>query len=233
MSTKKPGEAINPLAKLGSFLAKWSKWNIDIGKWFEFLNSLRKEDVMGLSNKSRVIANGNLMHRLDINDLREDTSSWEEGMEIVMDQGMDYNVVIVVERKPDGLYLDGQKIGLLWYPEELRPIGSVSWDQFLKHVSLQDRKLRPVALHGPLLEFLLENQEYIPDDWKLCDRNGNQVNVMFTGTVYKNQEAKQFIRGLYFTDRFREVWQYKDSPSFYINSAIAIRQELHARIGSK
>jgi hypothetical protein len=71
---------------------------------------------------------------------------------------------------------------------------------------------KPV-LNAVVLDFLLEHPEFIPYEWQ-------NKTVLFWGTIYRNQNYRLFVRGLY-GDNETTVWLYRglkaDSPAALLN----------------
>jgi hypothetical protein len=106
---------------------------------------------------------------------------------------------VMVEKRDDGLYLDGIKVVL--YRAE-RQLGQRE-DFLFGHQLRIELEGKPV-LNACLLDFLLDNQEFIPDDWK-SNAVGDTwdehiIYVNFWGTVYKRADLGEpvatFVRSL-------------------------------------
>ena len=59
----------------------------------------------------------------------------------------------------------------------------------------EELKDKPV-LNANVLDYLLEHQELIPDDWKK-DEKGNSRYIFFWGTIYRDSDGDPSVRCLY------------------------------------
>lgn len=97
---------------------------------------------------------------------------------------------VVIEKRVDGLYIGGQKV-ILW--RSVRQINgrSVVGCELLKEADGQ------LILSASILDFLLANQEYIPEEWKEKDENGNTIFIFFWVTIYRDSYGYLCVRCLY------------------------------------
>ncbi|MEK7653001.1 MAG: hypothetical protein AAB358_00745 [Patescibacteria group bacterium] len=96
---------------------------------------------------------------------------------------------VTIEKRPDGLYLDGRKVVLY------RSLKQVNGKTVVGHELKKELDGKPV-LSVSILDFLSENQEYIPEEWKK-DENGNTIFIFFWGTIYRHAGGRLYVRDLY------------------------------------
>ncbi len=118
------------------------------------------------------------------------------GIPAVIPQGYNWTVEehrigppdVKLERKADGLYIDGKKIGF-WLSEEQRRKQAV-----VGNILRAKLKEMPV-LNDNVLNYLLKNPLLIPEDWKK-DENGNTRYIFFWGTIFRSAVGDLFVRCL-------------------------------------
>lgn len=189
----------NSIATIGSFFAKWAKWDIDVMKWFEFLNELKKKDVLGLINHELLIKRASI------------SQTTASGLEF---------------QKVDGhLYIDGQKIGLDWrFAPDEPPVREVPLDDLISSIP------KDLRLTEEVFNFLLKNPDFIPEDWKLKDRNGNTLDIMFTGDKYHTARFGYFITAIkHVSGKWKEVNFCEEMGDIFVyrHMPIAVRQEAY------
>jgi hypothetical protein len=104
-----------------------------------------------------------------------------------------------LERKADGLYLDGKKIDF-WLSEEQKRKQAV-----VGNILRAKLKEMPV-LNDNVLNYLLKNPHLIPEDWKK-DENGNTRYIFFWGTIFRGAGGLLYVRYLYWYGG-EWVWHY-------------------------
>ncbi len=103
---------------------------------------------------------------------------------------------VIIEKRLDGkLYISGRKV-ILHRSERQQSGRSIR-----SHELGAELDKRPVQ-NACILDFLLENQEFFPEDWKQRDENGDIVHILFWGTVY-GAAAGSFVRSVCWKKR---VW---------------------------
>lgn len=96
-----------------------------------------------------------------------------------------------VEKRVDGLYVDGRKV-VLYFSK--RQLGS----KWIKGYKLRDELSGKQVLNANVLDALYENLHLIPEDWKRDERSGNIHYVYFWGTVYRGAVGDLCVRCLCF-----------------------------------
>ena len=76
----------------------------------------------------------------------------------------------------------------------------------IKGNKLREELVSKPVLNINILNYLLRNQELIPEDWKR-DTNNCIRWIFFWGTIYRNSEDHLFVRYL-FWDNSMWVWSY-------------------------
>lgn len=99
--------------------------------------------------------------------------------------------VVKLERKTDGLYIDGKKID--FYLSKKQKKESIVGNDL--RVELKDQ---PV-LNDNVLNYLLKNPHLIPEDWKK-DADGNTRYIFFWGTIFRRAVSSLDVRYLYWDD---------------------------------
>jgi len=97
---------------------------------------------------------------------------------------------IPVEKRADGLYMDGRKVVL--YLSKRQQKG-----KWIKGYELRDELTGKLLLNANVLDALYENTHLIPEDWKR-DENGNIHYIFFWGTVYRLAGGDLCVRALCF-----------------------------------
>ncbi len=95
-----------------------------------------------------------------------------------------------IEKRGDGLYVDGYKVSLF---QSEHQIGKRSSKVFTGNGLLKELDGKPV-LNACLLDFLKKNKDFIPDEMKR-DEKGIIRNVWFLGTIYEDGQGLPLIRG--------------------------------------
>ena len=93
---------------------------------------------------------------------------------------------VTIEKRADGLYIDGKKIGL---HRSDRQLGG----KWLKGYELREELAGKPVLNAVVLDFLYEHQEFIPVEWK-------GLAVFFWGTVYRYSDGILYVRYLCWRD---------------------------------
>ncbi|MFA6593664.1 MAG: hypothetical protein WCT16_00210 [Candidatus Buchananbacteria bacterium] len=106
---------------------------------------------------------------------------------------------ISIEKRFDGLYLDGQKVVLY---RSTRQIGQSS---IIGYELRKDIDGQPV-LSASVLDFIMANKEYIPEEWKEKDEKGNIILIFFWDTIFRRSDGDLCVRCLY--------W---DGSQWYVN----------------
>ncbi len=125
-----------------------------------------------------------------------------------------------------------------WKVESHQKQGQLKWDSKKIKLYLSDsqkngktiqgHKLRKElekqkVLNANLLDFLLKNPEFIPEDWKV-DENGKTRYIFFWGTVYRDSSDNLCVRDLYWDDgkwRWSCNWLVYDWDVLYPSVALA------------
>ncbi len=169
-------------AELKNFVAKRSCWT-DKGKGDKKkYNNLRVS--INLNYKPA------LPHALEatVND-HTDYIGGERPLTVTRGSG----VTILFEKRTDGLYIDGKKV-LLYRSERQMNGGSIYGHDLRKEL---DGK--PV-LNACVLDFLMANQEFIPEDWR------KEGVILFWGTIFRSSSGELCLHGMEFQPKFGEWW---------------------------
>jgi hypothetical protein len=105
---------------------------------------------------------------------------------------------VKLERKADGLYIDGKKID--FYLSKKQKKGSIVGNDL--RVELKDQSV----LNANVLDYLLKNPHLIPEEWKK-DEDGNTRYIFFWGTIFRFAVGDLRVRCLYWYDG-QWVWSY-------------------------
>jgi hypothetical protein len=100
----------------------------------------------------------------------------------------------VLQRRPDGLYLNGHKLALY------RSAREWVWDARIRQnvetavtgFELKDEMLGRQVVNANVLDALVEHPELVPDEWRTQGRSS--PTVVFWGTVYKDDGGSLFVR---------------------------------------
>ena len=111
-----------------------------------------------------------------------------KGAEVEQDIGEGWSIV---ERRTDGLYVDGKKIVLHLSKRQRN-------GKRLKGYELREELTGKLVLNANILDALLHNRHLILEDWKK-DENGNTRYIFFWGTIYRNSGGGLYVRYLYFS----------------------------------
>lgn len=103
---------------------------------------------------------------------------------------------VVVEKRADGLYINGRKINL--HLSKRQKDG-----KWLKGFEVCEELTGKPVLNANILDVLYENNHLIPEEWKK-DENGNTRFIFFWGTIYRASGDRLSVRYLYFSDG---VWR--------------------------
>jgi len=98
----------------------------------------------------------------------------------------------VVEKRPDGLYVNGRKVVLYLSKRQMNDKSSKGYD-------LREELTGKPVLNANLLDALADNTHLIPEDWKK-DERGDIRYIFFWATVYRHSDGYQCVRCLYFSD---------------------------------
>ena len=96
----------------------------------------------------------------------------------------------VVEKRPDGLYVNGRKVILHLSKRQLG-------GKQLKGHELRDELTGKPVLNANLLDALYDSPHLIPEDWK-ADENGNTRYIFFWGSIFRDAYGNLCVRYLYF-----------------------------------
>jgi hypothetical protein len=99
---------------------------------------------------------------------------------------------VIIEKRIDGLYIDGKKIILHRSNRQLN-------GKYIKGDELREELTGKPVLNATVLDFLLEHKEYIPEDWKK-DENGNTLYIFFWGTICRDSGRSLCVRYLCWRD---------------------------------
>lgn len=104
----------------------------------------------------------------------------------------DRGSVVTIEKKGRSLYIDGKRVRLMGVRRRI-------------HGGLMDLSLKnkPV-LNARVLDFLLENQEFIPNYWKKKRPEKTHLSIFFWGTKYFDVGTFEYTRCLTLVD---DKWQ--------------------------
>ncbi|MFA5124562.1 MAG: hypothetical protein WC473_01895 [Patescibacteria group bacterium] len=112
---------------------------------------------------------------------------------------------ISIEKRFDGLYIDGQKVVL--YRSTLQVNGRF----IVGHELRKELDGRPV-LSASVLDFLRANQEYIPEEWKEKNEKGNIIFIFFWGTIFRRSDGRLYVRCLFWSgSQWRGCYSWLDS----------------------
>lgn len=100
--------------------------------------------------------------------------------------------IAFLERRPDGLYLDGRRVVL---SQSVRQLNGKT----IKGHDLRDELSGMPVLNANVLDALYEHHELIPDDWKK-DKQGRTRFIYFWGTIYRSGDRRLCVRYLCFWD---------------------------------
>ncbi len=78
-------------------------------------------------------------------------------------------------------------------------------DGYIKGEILSER-LKEKSLNANVLDYLIENPTYIPENWKK-DEKGNTKYIYFWGTIYRSSGGSLYVRCLYWDD---VLWDWSD-----------------------
>lgn len=98
---------------------------------------------------------------------------------------------VTIEKRADGLYIDGKKVGLYLSERQLN-------GQTIKGYELRTELDDKPVLSASILDFLMAHPEFIPEDWKQ-DENGNIIFIYFWATIYR-YFGRFRVRCLYWDD---------------------------------
>ena len=99
--------------------------------------------------------------------------------------------VAKLERKGDGLYLEGKKIE--FYLPKKQERGCIEDNDLRKELA------KMPVLNANVLDYLLKNTRLIPEEWKK-DEKGNTPCIFFWGTIYRLSGGHLRVRDLYWHD---------------------------------
>lgn len=100
---------------------------------------------------------------------------------------------VVIVKRVDGLYVNGQKVILYRSSRQLHGKTIVSY-------KLRTELGGQTVQSASILDFLFANSQYIPEEWKERDENGNIVYVYFWDTIYRDADGNNFVRYLCWDD---------------------------------
>ncbi|OGI46325.1 hypothetical protein A2121_01635 [Candidatus Nomurabacteria bacterium GWB1_40_6] len=96
----------------------------------------------------------------------------------------------VVEKRADGLYVNGRKVVLHLSKRQLG-------GKWLKGHELCEELADKPVLNANLLDAFYDNPHLIPEDWKK-DEQGNARYIFFWGTISRDSDGYLYVRYLYF-----------------------------------
>lgn len=105
---------------------------------------------------------------------------------------------VVIEKRADGLYIDGKKVILH------RSTRQMNGKSIVGHELRKELDGQPV-LNACIQDFLMANQGFIPEDWKKDDA-GNTIYIFFWGTIFRGSTGNLCVR--YFSFRGGKWQQY-------------------------
>ena len=97
----------------------------------------------------------------------------------------------LIEKRPDGLYVDGRKIVLC---RSERQMGT----KRIKGYKLREELTGKLILNGNVLDALTDNPDFLPEDWKK-DENDNTLFIFFWGTIYSVSDGLLDVRYFFFS----------------------------------
>ena len=97
---------------------------------------------------------------------------------------------VPVEKRVDGLYVDGRKVVLHLSKRQQN-------GKQIKGYELRDELTDKPVLNANILDALYENTHLIPEDWKQ-DENGKIRYIFFWGTIYRFADGSLYVRYLCF-----------------------------------
>jgi hypothetical protein len=98
--------------------------------------------------------------------------------------------VVALERRVDGVYLDGKKLG--FYLSERQMSGKT-----VQGLQLRDEVTGQPVVTANVLDALYEYTELIPEEWKV-DEQGRIRYIFFWGTIYRDSGGLLCVRCLFF-----------------------------------
>jgi len=93
---------------------------------------------------------------------------------------------VKVEKRGDGLYVDGRKV-ILHQSKRQKDGNVIQGHEFREELSG-----KPV-LHPNIMDALLEYPSFIPEDWKK-DENGNTRFIFFWAVIFRGAVGGLFVR---------------------------------------
>lgn len=95
---------------------------------------------------------------------------------------------VIIEKRDDGLYVNEKKIILY---RSINQRGDCI-DGNLLRVELESQEIQSASI----LDFLLDNREYIPEEWKNLCKNCDAFFIFFWATIYKDMDGNLLVRSL-------------------------------------
>jgi hypothetical protein len=92
---------------------------------------------------------------------------------------------VTLERRGDDLFVNGRRV-ILHQSETQRKEG-------VRGRLLHEELMMKTVLNACFLEFLYENESFIPDSWKQ-DGDGCSLNIVFRGTIYGRDFGGEFVQ---------------------------------------
>jgi len=127
--------------------------------------------------------------------------SWQDNIVIDLDaDASTFGRLTVKEHKKGGLFK--------WNPAQVqfylsgRQIHGKRIDGNEIYKEVKDKQI----FNANLLDYLLDNQHLIPEEWKL-DKQGRTRYICFWGTIYRNSDDLMFVRYIYWHE-VTWVWSY-------------------------
>lgn len=181
------------LASSLKLLSKWLDWFGSFKPLLDYFHQLRKEDLMGL------VAGTHKVVLIEI-DKKDGPIVLRAEIDLDAKPGLPFNGAtvekhigggkVVIEKRADGLYIDGKKVILH------RVVRQMNGKSIVGHELRKELDGKPV-LNACILDFLMANQGFIPEDWKKDDA-GNTIYIFFWGTIFRGSGGDLFVRCFYF-----------------------------------
>lgn len=121
---------------------------------------------------------------------------------------------VVIEKRADGLYIDGKKVILH------RVVRQMNGKSIVGHELRKELDGKPV-LNACILDFLMANQGFIPEDWKKDDA-GNTIYIFFWGTIFRDSYGHLFVRDFCFLDGKWQQYCHWLNSDWYGHSPAAL-----------
>jgi len=208
------------LASSLKLLSKWLDWFGSFKPLLDYFHQLRKEDLMGL------VAGTHKVVLIEI-DKKDGPIVLRAEIDLDAKPGLPFNSAtvekhigggkVVIEKCANGLlYIDGRKVILH------RVVRQMNGKSIVGHELRKELDGKPV-LNACILDFLMGNLGFIPEDWKKDDA-GNTIYIFFWGTIFRGSNGSLYVRYFYFRDgewqRFYD-WLNRDWDGDYPAALLA------------